>query len=148
MAFMTSTRTSTSYETNIEKRGGKQVAVIVRTTTVTPVSGRGTEWSKAEIHSETTVLPVEEAKDMLESITSAFYFALDGIVEKEVEPLVLTHLDGGVLSPHWSVTEAEERARALQAQYSTPDFDKLVIAWAADTGRDGHVVSVIERTQA
>lgn len=152
---MSDVETKISYNTQVERRAGKAVMVITRYVTTTPITKRGYEYSRTESTSETTVLDLWEAEKLASAIMGGFAIEAagrvsglpEGAVIKDEPTVTLTNSQGGLLSEHFSVVEAEERAREIHAGISpeliTPDLATLAIY----RKRNGRVVSMVEYGQ-
>src|SRR5437899_677467 len=100
-------KTSVSYEANVERRAGELVLVIERQTTITPVSNRGNEWQKQQYSSSFQVLSLPEAEKLLSAISSAIFYGYDpeGIADKPEPTAILANVDGIEISRYWSYGE-------------------------------------------
>lgn len=110
---MTEMTTSQSYRAEVEVRAGKRVMVVTRTTTTTPRSKRGKEWSKQERTTRTTVLPIEEAERMVTAmIEAAMIVAVspDELVVRDEPSISLCTADKAELAVFYSPAEAREAA--------------------------------------
>lgn len=155
----TETHTEIEFDANFEVHGDRQVVVIVKKVTSTPVTGRGREYSRSTRRTETQVLDAYDARRLVSAITDAFYFEAGNgtadtgfahapVVETEPRFFVTERtVDGDPAAPlngrrFFTYTQAEEYAallvesapeRTIVVRRTGEDrFDGIVSVWNAE----------------
>jgi len=131
-------RTEIDFEAAVEIRQGERVVVITKTTTVTPISGRGNEYSKRTDTTETTVLEASRARNLMSALVDAFYVASsehdsDRPDVKDEPTVVLADKSGAEQGRFFSWNEAEEAGARLYEM--TPDLAPLMVTRLNDDSK-------------
>lgn len=124
-----------SFEASVEVRDGKKVVVVLKTTTTTPRSGRGLEYSKQSTSYETTVFPLNHVARFTEAITDALAWAVEGEVGERESKIELVRGYGDpkeVVGEFWTFYEAKEGAERFFADHPEAKRDEYTIRHAGD----------------